>query len=42
MDATAVVIRVAGKFQSLDRNLVKRILLVPRETPTAPPRAQPE
>jgi hypothetical protein len=33
MSASSVVVRVAGKIQSLDRNLVKRILLVQRETP---------
>ncbi len=31
MDGTSVVVRVAGKLQSLDRNMVKRILLVERE-----------
>lgn len=31
MDATAVVVRVAGNLQSVDRNQVKRILLVQRE-----------
>ena len=41
MDATSVVVRVAGNLQSVDRNQVKRILLVPREAPngaqTPPP-----
>lgn len=39
MDATTVVVRVAGSLQSLDRNLVKRILFVEREAP-APPISQ--
>jgi hypothetical protein len=34
MDATSVVVRVAGNLQSIDRNQVKRILLVGREAPT--------
>jgi PEGA domain len=39
MDGTNLVMRVGGRLQSLDRNLVKRILLVERET-TATPTAQ--
>ena len=35
MDGTTVVVRVAGTLQSVDRNQVKRILLVERESPTA-------
>lgn len=34
MDASTVVVRVAGNLQSLDRNQIKRILLVEREAPT--------
>ncbi len=33
LDATSVVMRVGGNLQSIDRNQVKRILLVQRETP---------
>jgi PEGA domain len=33
MDGTSIVVRVGGRLQSLDRNLVKRILLVQREAP---------
>jgi hypothetical protein len=34
MSATDVVVRVGGNLQSLDRNRVKRILLIQRESPT--------
>jgi len=34
VSATAVLIRVGGNVQQLNRNQVKRILLVERETPS--------
>jgi|SRR5579859_765904 len=33
VDASSVTLHIAGNLQKLDRNQVKRILLVPRETP---------
>ena len=40
VDATQVHVRVGGVIQDLDRNQVKRILLVERETPPALPPAK--
>ena len=40
MNATSVVVRVAGSLQSIDRNQVKRILLVQREAPVPAAAAQ--
>lgn len=35
LDATSVTVHIAGNLQKLDRNQVKRILLIPREAPAA-------
>jgi hypothetical protein len=35
LDATSITMHIAGNLQKVDRNQVKRILLIPREAPTS-------